>query len=50
MNVEIQFHPGLTIEEVSQAIERLEATIQGHYPDIHNIFVEAKSLTKRRIR
>jgi len=48
LNIEIQFDLTLSAEAVTQAIERLESTIRSHYPDIRNIFVEAKSLTGRR--
>lgn len=47
LNIEIQFHRGLSVEDVAQAIDRLESEIRKHYPDIRNIFVEAKSLTGR---
>jgi divalent metal cation (Fe/Co/Zn/Cd) transporter len=48
LNLEIQFHQDLTIDDVTQAIDRLESSIQSDYPDIRNIFVEAKSLTRRK--
>ncbi|MEG3439713.1 cation diffusion facilitator family transporter [Pannus brasiliensis CCIBt3594] len=47
LNIEIQFRRNLTIEEVVQAIDRIEFIIQRHYPDIRDIFVEAESLTRR---
>jgi cation diffusion facilitator family transporter len=47
LNIEIQFDRTLSVEAVTQAIDRLESTIRSHYPDIRNIFVEAKSLTGR---
>ncbi|HEY9615193.1 MAG TPA: cation diffusion facilitator family transporter [Microcoleaceae cyanobacterium] len=47
LNVEIQFHLNLSAEDVTQAIDRIESAIRTDYPDIRNIFVEAKSLTGR---
>jgi cation diffusion facilitator family transporter len=47
LNVEIQFHQNLSAQDLTQAIERIESDIRTHYPDIRNIFVEAKSLTRR---
>lgn len=43
LNLEIQFQPDLTIEAVSQAIERIEKGICSQHPEITNIFIEAKS-------
>lgn len=48
MNIEIQFHSHLSVGEVVQAINRIEATIQRHHSDIRKIFIEAKSLTGRK--
>lgn len=48
LNIEIQFDCTLSAEDVTQAIDRLESTIQSHYPDTRNIFIEAKSLTGRK--
>jgi cation diffusion facilitator family transporter len=48
LNIEIQFSQSLSAKEVTQAIDRLESKIRSHYPAIHTIFVEAKSLTGRR--
>lgn len=47
LNIEIQFSQSLSAEEVTQAIDRLESKIRSHYPAIHTIFVEAKSLIGR---
>lgn len=49
LNIEIQFYPNLSADHITQAIDRLESTIQQHYPDIRNIFIEAKSLTGRSV-
>lgn len=48
LNLDIQFHEHLPVEEVAVAIDRLEGSIRSQYPDIKHIFVEAKSLTNRR--
>lgn len=48
LNIEIQFHQDLSVDEFVQAIDRIESAIQNHYPDIRNIFIEAKSLTGRK--
>lgn len=50
LNLEIQFHRNLSAEAVAQAIDRLEASIRNHHPNIGNIFVEAESITGRRDR
>ena len=48
LNIEIQFQHSLSAKDITQAIDRLESKTQSHYPDIRNIFVEAKSLTGRK--
>jgi 7-cyano-7-deazaguanine synthase in queuosine biosynthesis len=45
LNMGIKFDCTLSAEAVTQAIDRLDSIIRSHYPDIRNIFVEAKSLT-----
>lgn len=45
--VEIKFHQGLFAQNVTQTVDQIESTIRSQYPDISNIFVEAKLLTRR---
>ena len=45
LNLEIQFKPNLSSENLALAIERLEKKVRQHYPEIKQIFVEAKSLS-----
>lgn len=44
LTMEVQFRPGLSGEEVTSAVDRLEKTIQNAYPDIKHIFIEAASI------
>jgi cation diffusion facilitator family transporter len=48
LNLEIQFHRNLSAEEVAQAVDRVEAAIRSHHPEIKRIFIEAKSLLAGR--
>lgn len=44
--LDVRFRPGLSAQEIEQAVERLEAVIKTVHPDITNIFIEARSLTE----
>lgn len=45
LNLEIQFKPNLSSENLALAIERLEKKVRQKHPEIKQIFVEAKSLS-----
>ncbi len=45
--LDLQFRPGLTSEEVEQAVDRLEETIRRHFPRVKHIFIEAEAITTR---
>jgi cation diffusion facilitator family transporter len=47
LNLDIEFKPELTAEEVTAAVDRLEARIRAEHPSIRRIFIEAESLTRR---
>jgi divalent metal cation (Fe/Co/Zn/Cd) transporter len=47
LNLDIEFRPELTAEEVTAAVDRLEARIRAEHPSIRRIFIEAESLTRR---
>lgn len=46
LNLEINFHQKLSIEEVVSAVNRIEKAIRKQHSDIKQIFIEAKSLTE----
>ena len=43
--LDILFKKELSAEEITAAVNRLEESIRGKYPEIKHIFIEAKSLT-----
>lgn len=50
LNLEVQFYPQISAEEVTLAVARLEAAIRSQHIDIKNIFIEAKSISGRSER
>jgi divalent metal cation (Fe/Co/Zn/Cd) transporter len=48
LNLEINFHKHMSVEEVASAVERLEKSICKQHSDVKQIFIEAKSLTEKR--
>ncbi|MEH2387805.1 MAG: cation diffusion facilitator family transporter [Nostoc sp.] len=48
LNLEIQFAPNLTGEEIALTVESLEIKIREMHPEIKQIFIEAKSLSAAR--
>ncbi|MEL7011063.1 MAG: cation transporter, partial [Cyanobacteria bacterium J06588_4] len=48
LNLEIKFVDELETEELAIAVERLESSISNQYPEIQNIFIEAKSISAKR--
>jgi cation diffusion facilitator family transporter len=47
LNLDIEFRPELTADEVAAAVDRLEARIREAHPSIRRIFIEAEALTRR---
>jgi cation diffusion facilitator family transporter len=45
LTLDILFKKELTAEEITSAVNRIEAAIRGQHPEIKHIFIEAKSLT-----
>ncbi len=48
LTLDVQFHPGLATVDLEAAIDRLEATIRLHHPEITRIFIEADTVGKQR--
>jgi cation diffusion facilitator family transporter len=48
LNVDIRFEESLSLAELSVAIDRIEASIRSHHPEIKRIFIEFESLTSKR--
>jgi cation diffusion facilitator family transporter len=44
LNIDINFKRGATVEEVANAVDRIEKSIRAEFPEIHKIFIEAKSI------
>jgi cation diffusion facilitator family transporter len=42
LNIEVQFKPGLTVEEVHAAVHRIEAHISEPFPEVTRVFVEVE--------
>jgi cation diffusion facilitator family transporter len=40
----VQFRRGMRIDEVENAIERLEKAVRAHNPDVHNLYFESAAL------
>ena len=50
LNIEVSFTPGLTAEEIHEAVHRIEERISGPYPEVSRIFIEVEALQRRRAR
>lgn len=48
LNLDIRFRDGLSIAELSAAIDRIEEAIRRDHPDIQRIFIEMELLTSKR--
>ena len=44
VNMGVCFVAGTTAEEMHEAIHRIEADLQGAYPEIRRVYIEAESL------
>ncbi len=49
LTLDIRFKKHLTAEEIADAVNRLERKIRDQHPEIHHIFIEAKSLTEGQV-
>jgi cation diffusion facilitator family transporter len=48
VNLDVQFRPGLSAEEIERTVEELEGAIRAEHPDVGRIFIEAKTLRAKR--
>jgi len=46
LNIELEFQPSLSAEEVAATIDRLEAAIRERHPQVRRIFIEAEALRR----
>jgi cation diffusion facilitator family transporter len=46
LNIEVRFTPGLTAEEMHEAVHRIEERINVPYPEVTRIFIEVDALTR----
>lgn len=44
LNLNVEFRPDLTTDELTAAVERLEAEVRSAYPEVGRIFIEANAL------
>lgn len=44
--LDVNFKPDISSEQIMQAVQRLEKNIMAKYPDVKQIFIEAKNLRK----
>lgn len=44
--LDVQFEKGLSADEVTAAVDRMEKSIRSQYPNIQRIFIEAESLSQ----
>lgn len=49
VTLEVQFRPSLATRDLEAAIDRLEAAIRRHHPEITRIFIEVDTLGKLRV-
>jgi len=47
INLGVIFKPGITIEQMHEAIHRIERDIQGTYPECTRVYIEAESLLEK---
>lgn len=46
VNLCVYFKPGIPVEEIHNAIHRIEDNIQGAYPECAHVYIKAQSLAK----
>ena len=44
LTLDVEFKQHLSAKDIADAINRVEASIRAHHPEIHHIFIEAKAL------
>jgi cation diffusion facilitator family transporter len=47
LNLEVTFRQALSAAEIVAAVDRLEAAIRSHHPDVKRIFIEAECVAER---
>ncbi len=47
LNLDVRFRPGLSVGEMEEAVDRLEAAIREKHPIVRRIFIEAEALKPR---
>jgi divalent metal cation (Fe/Co/Zn/Cd) transporter len=47
LNLDVQFHYGLSTIEVETAVDRLERIIRRRHPEVTRIFIEAETISGR---
>jgi divalent metal cation (Fe/Co/Zn/Cd) transporter len=50
LTMDVEFRSGLSATEVDAAVDRLEKNIGAKHPEISQIFIEAKSISERRVK
>ncbi len=48
--VNVQFYPELTAEKIEEAIDVIEQSIREKHPEVKRIFIEAESISSRRLQ
>lgn len=48
--VNVEFKPALTAEAIEEAVDRIEQHILSAHPEVKRIFIEAESISKRRLQ
>lgn len=47
VNLDLRFHANLEVDEVAEAVDRLEVKIKGAFPDIRYLFMEVSKISDR---
>ncbi len=46
LNLDLEFKPRISSDEVAAAVDRVEASVRREYPEVTNIFIEAEALRR----